>query len=83
MPSGNSTKYPTGDVTDVKLTWWWKLANESGMNLLINANEVAGQTVMHFHLHLIPRYSEEDAITIAFNESDKQDLDALCVLLKG
>lgn len=57
--------------------------NAKGMNLLSNANEVAGQTVMHFHLHLIPRYSEEDAITIAFNESDKQDLDALCVLLKG
>ena len=53
-----------------------------GMNLLSNAQEVAGQTVMHFHLHLIPRYSEQDAICIQFNESEKQDLDALCALLK-
>ena len=44
IPSGNSTKYPTGDVTDVKLTWWWKLANESGMNLLIN-DSYSGSTI--------------------------------------
>lgn len=27
-----------------------------GFNVLQNNNEVAGQTVFHFHLHLIPRY---------------------------
>lgn len=27
-----------------------------GFNLLQNNNEVAGQTVFHFHMHLIPRY---------------------------
>jgi len=27
-----------------------------GFNLVQNNNEVAGQTVFHFHLHLIPRY---------------------------
>jgi diadenosine tetraphosphate (Ap4A) HIT family hydrolase len=27
-----------------------------GYNIGINAGEVAGQTVMHLHLHLIPRY---------------------------
>lgn len=27
-----------------------------GFNLLQNNEEVAGQTVFHFHLHLIPRY---------------------------
>lgn len=27
-----------------------------GFNLLQNNNEAAGQTVFHFHLHLIPRY---------------------------
>lgn len=48
-----------------------------GMNILSNLNEVAGQSVMHFHVHLIPRYSEEDAVQIAFHESEKQDLDAL------
>ena len=27
-----------------------------GMNMMQNNGEVAGQTVMHYHLHLIPRY---------------------------
>ena len=27
-----------------------------GFNLVQNNGEVAGQTVFHFHLHLIPRY---------------------------
>ena len=30
--------------------------NCDGFNLLQNNGEVAGQTVFHFHLHLIPRY---------------------------
>jgi len=28
-----------------------------GFNLVQNNNEVAGQTVFHFHMHLIPRYN--------------------------
>ncbi len=31
--------------------------NPDGYNIGINAGEVAGQTVMHVHLHLIPRYN--------------------------
>ena len=27
-----------------------------GLNLVQNNGEVAGQTVLHFHLHMIPRY---------------------------
>lgn len=30
-----------------------------GFNLVQNNGECAGQTVMHFHLHLIPRYRED------------------------
>ncbi|MBQ7954728.1 MAG: HIT family protein [Lachnospiraceae bacterium] len=30
-----------------------------GFNLVQNNGEVAGQTVMHFHLHLIPRYQND------------------------
>ena len=56
--------------------------NAQGMNILSNINEVAGQSVFHFHLHLIPRYNENDAISIQFNESEKQDLNSLCDLLK-
>ena len=45
-----------------------------GFNILINTNEVAGQIVMHTHVHIIPRYDENDTISIAFNEN-KFDLD--------
>jgi histidine triad (HIT) family protein len=30
------------------------------MNILSNNGETAGQTVFHFHLHLIPRYEKAD-----------------------
>lgn len=30
-----------------------------GFNILQNNGEVAGQTVFHFHMHLIPRYKSE------------------------
>lgn len=31
-----------------------------GYNVLQNNGEIAGQTVFHFHLHLIPRYADMD-----------------------
>ncbi|MCR5753231.1 MAG: HIT family protein [Acetatifactor sp.] len=31
----------------------------AGINLVQNNGEIAGQTVMHFHLHLIPRYEDD------------------------
>lgn len=50
--------------------------NASGVNILTNANEAAGQTVMHFHIHIIPRYDENDQIKIDFtNRGDEVDLD--------
>ena len=30
-----------------------------GLNLVQNNGEAAGQTVMHFHLHIIPRYHDD------------------------
>ena len=37
-----------------------------GLNLVQNNGSVAGQTVMHFHLHVIPRY-ENDGQKILWN----------------
>ena len=31
-----------------------------GFNILQNNGETAGQTVFHFHMHLIPRYKEDN-----------------------
>ncbi|WP_423364637.1 HIT family protein [Mycoplasma sp. P36-A1] len=47
-----------------------KKLNASGVNIIQNNNEVAGQTVDHFHIHIIPRYSENDSIIIKFEESN-------------
>ncbi len=40
-----------------------------GFNLVQNNGEIAGQTVMHFHLHLIPRY-EGDGQRIVWNPGE-------------
>lgn len=32
----------------------------NGFNLVQNNGELAGQTVFHFHLHLIPRYQDDN-----------------------
>lgn len=37
-----------------------------GVNVINNTNEVAGQTVMHFHVHVIPRYSNQDKLRLEF-----------------
>ncbi len=45
-----------------------------GYNLVQNNGEVAGQTVFHFHLHLIPRYkSENDKDFLQWNHKDFSD----------
>lgn len=41
--------------------------NASGCNILNNCGELAGQSVMHFHVHIIPRY-ENDDLKIEFKE---------------
>jgi histidine triad (HIT) family protein len=42
-----------------------KELNIEGLNILQNNGKVAGQTVFHFHLHLIPRY-EDDQVDITW-----------------
>ena len=55
----------------------------AGVNILTNCGEAAGQTVSHLHFHIIPRYGEDDSITIAFNPSPKQDLDEVLKKVTG
>ena len=50
--------------------------NAKGCNILNNTNEVAGQTVMHAHVHIIPRYDDNDTVKFDFNEN-KFDLDEI------
>ena len=44
-----------------------------GYNVLQNNGEVAGQTVFHFHMHLIPRY-KDDNVTIGWNQGQLTDV---------
>lgn len=43
-----------------------------GVNIVINNEPVAYQTVFHSHIHVIPRYSSNDAFSISFE--DQTDL---------
>ena len=38
-----------------------------GMNIISNMEEIAGQSVFHTHVHILPRYSQEDDLKIDFN----------------
>ena len=49
-----------------------KAFNADGVNILNNCNEAAGQTVMHFHVHVIPRYNNDD-LKIEFTTSFSTD----------
>ncbi len=52
--------------------------NCDGLNIIQNNGEAAGQTVFHFHLHLIPRY-KDDHVTIKWDtlKMDKRELDEM------
>lgn len=43
-----------------------KVTKAAGMNIISNCEEVAGQTVFHTHVHLVPRYSADDDLKIDF-----------------
>lgn len=56
-----------------------------GFNLLQNNGECAGQTIFHFHLHLIPRYSDDTnkMLTFAAANTDEKEMDAICAKVRA
>ncbi|MCI1592633.1 MULTISPECIES: HIT family protein [Heyndrickxia] len=46
--------------------------NPIGMNLVNNNGEQAGQTVFHFHLHLIPRYGKGDGFGAVWKNNQSE-----------
>ena len=46
-----------------------------GINILQNNGEVAGQTVFHFHIHIIPRYEKGEMIQWTPGELDQSVVD--------
>ena len=54
-----------------KLDW-------DGFNVVQNNGEVAGQTVFHFHMHLIPRYKDDNQkIAWEPGEPSQEELEAV------
>lgn len=48
----------------------------TGVNILSNVGESAGQTVRHFHIHVIPRYAD-DGLKLAFPPHRLEDKEML------
>lgn len=56
-----------------------KQLNVEGLNVINNCGEIAGQSVMHVHFHLIPRRKDDDfAIKQVEHEPDFSALTKLC-----
>lgn len=58
-----------------------KVLDCDGFNILQNNGEVAGQTVFHFHIHLVPRYKDgknDDILKWTHEEFTKEELAAIC-----
>ena len=60
-----------------------KVLGCDGYNVLQNNGEVAGQTVFHFHLHLIPRYADMDNSEILKAPSNEVEADVLKALAES
>ena len=56
------------ELTDIEKSWAWSAVDQAiavvrsrhspnGFNVGFNLGSAAGQTVLHFHLHVIPRYT--------------------------
>ena len=57
--------------------------NPDGLNILQNNGEAAGQTVFHFHMHLVPRYIK-DNVTMTWipGKADTEERSALSKALR-
>ncbi|MCD7814651.1 MAG: HIT family protein [Lachnospiraceae bacterium] len=51
----------------------------NGLNLVQNNGAAAGQTVDHFHVHLIPRY-ENDTVNVGWTPGELSDTDKAEIL---
>ena len=52
-----------------------------GLTIIANNEEASGQTVFHTHIHLIPRYGQEDGLEIRYT-TNQPDMEALEKLAK-
>ena len=61
-----------------------KSLNIDGLNIVQNNGEAAGQTVFHFHVHIIPRYENGPAmVTWEPGKAEPEDLEKISSMLKA
>ncbi|MBQ9200588.1 MAG: HIT family protein [Lachnospiraceae bacterium] len=54
-----------------------------GLNIVQNNGEVAGQTVNHFHMHIIPRFKDDDVkVTWKQHETESEAQNELAYAIK-
>ena len=59
-----------------------KAMNCDGFNIVQNNGEAAGQTVFHFHIHLIPRYVGAEPIVANWKQGKLTDADKADIVAK-
>lgn len=70
---------PLAKTIAIKMT---RALSCDGVNLVQNNGEAAGQTVPHFHLHVIPRYKDDNQhILWEPRTMEDEELDKVCALI--
>lgn len=60
-----------------------KILGAKGINILTNCYPEAGQTVMHFHVHVIPRYGDKEGFSLEMKQNEESlNLPAIAESLK-
>ena len=58
-----------------------------GMNIINNNGKVAYQSVFHSHIHILPRFDEQDDFSIHFGDNSKnftsEELDNIALTIKS
>lgn len=55
----------------------------SGVNIISNAGESAGQSVHHLHIHVIPRYDREPGINAIRSAMPRRPLEEVAAMVTG
>ncbi len=55
-----------------------------GLNIIQNNGEIAGQTVNHFHMHIVPRFKDDDVkVTWKQHETESEAQNELARAIKN
>lgn len=54
-----------------------------GINIILNSEKIAGQTVFHTHIHLLPRYSDDEGPDFLHTPQHDYDLAAIARQIRG